>query len=542
MAIHPERAHRHDLDHEGDRDPAAQPTHAGHAPDLGAAAAAVDVVQARESGGGGEMVLTDETSKRESAAQGFSGTGQALPHLDRIQESFGSGHDLSGVKAHVGGEAASASKSIGADGFASGDKVAFKEQPDLHLAAHEAAHVVQQREGVHLKGGVGQAGDSHEQAADAVADRVVAGESASDLLPAGKPTVDAGSSAMQLYTEEKIGGAKWRVSESGKTALKQGDGNQTLYATTDLVDEANTALAGAGENGSFLTLVASGKTMEVKGQELHHVAPEMKPTGTDPKNQLLVDSNKPGGKDSEGNTGDTMALWADCGRSSRTVMGTDGRGKAPHAEFSVGSEEWTTGQSYSPDAYSDAIYLKTMPEFLKLDAGHPHMKKDVHYTGDLEYLWDPIVPTTAHQAREQYWELGEDGRRMFDKFASINTAANPEIGGAYTMNTEYKMPGSDVVREDDGTAKMRWNFHWGGVVMKDGANNVTLENYAVMFAKTGDKKKDEENAKRAYDWTNRGWNYQMYGTVKEGQTFHEQHLETGTHGTRASTFAAKVDD
>jgi len=33
----------------------------------------------------------------------------------------------------------------------------------------------------------------------------------------------------------------------------------------------------------------------------------------------------------------------------------------------------------------------------------------------------------------------------------------------------------------------------------------------------------------------------MYGTEKEGQTFHEQHLATGTHGTQASSFATKVE-
>src|SRR5262249_16241257 len=58
--------------------------------------------------------------------------------------------------------------------------VAFGAAPDLHLAAHEAAHVVQQRAGFT---GVGTAGDSHERAADAIADRVVRGESAGDLLP-----------------------------------------------------------------------------------------------------------------------------------------------------------------------------------------------------------------------------------------------------------------------------------------------------------------------------------------------------------------------
>jgi hypothetical protein len=58
----------------------------------------------------------------------------------------------------------------------------FDKSPDLHTAAHEAAHVVQQAQGVNLYGGVGEAGDSYERHADAVADRVVAGQSAADLL------------------------------------------------------------------------------------------------------------------------------------------------------------------------------------------------------------------------------------------------------------------------------------------------------------------------------------------------------------------------
>jgi hypothetical protein len=60
--------------------------------------------------------------------------------------------------------------------------VAFARSPDLHTAAHEAAHVVQQRGGVQLKGGVGEAGDSHERHADAVADLVVQGKSSESLL------------------------------------------------------------------------------------------------------------------------------------------------------------------------------------------------------------------------------------------------------------------------------------------------------------------------------------------------------------------------
>jgi hypothetical protein len=536
MALRRELAHRHDLDLDRRDAPAANAVAAAAAPDLGATAAAVEQVQARAAG---EVVLTDDASRREAAAEGLAGGGQPLPHLDRIQASFGPSHDLSGVRAHVGGPAAEASRGIGADGFASGNAVAFREQPDLALAAHEAAHVVQQRQGVHLKGGVGEAGDAHEQQADAVAERVVAGDSAADLLPGGGA---ADGAELQLYTEEKIAGATYRVSESGKSALKQGDALQNLYATQDLIDAANAALSTAGQNGSFITLVASGRTLDVKGQTLLHVAPRMKPTGADPKNQLLEDANRPGGRDSEGRTGDTMALWADCGRSSRAVMGTDGAGHAPHAEFTMGADSYRTRErSYDPSRYSDTIYFHGMAAFLR-DATHKGVcKQGVHYTGDPDAKWTPILPRSPDHAREQYWELGEEGRRQFDRFASINTAADPEIGGAYTMNTEYRMPGADVVREADGSPRMRWNFHWGGVVMKDGANNITLENYAVMFDETGDPAVDAANREKAYDWTNRGWNYQMYGTVKKGQTFHEEHLDTGTHGTRASTFSARVD-
>jgi hypothetical protein len=101
-------------------------------------------------------------------------------------------HDVSGVRAHVGGAAAQASDRIGASAYATGSSVAFRESPDLHTAAHEAAHVVQQRGGVQLRGGVGEQGDAYEQHADAVADAVVAGQPAAGLLDQMGP---AGASA-----------------------------------------------------------------------------------------------------------------------------------------------------------------------------------------------------------------------------------------------------------------------------------------------------------------------------------------------------------
>ncbi len=110
-----------------------------------------------------------------------SGPAGALPHLAQIQRSFGR-HDVRHVQAHVGGPAAASARAMGTAAFATGDHVAFASAPSLHIAAHEAAHVIQQRGGVQLAGGVGQNGDAHEQHANAVADLVVRGQIAESLL------------------------------------------------------------------------------------------------------------------------------------------------------------------------------------------------------------------------------------------------------------------------------------------------------------------------------------------------------------------------
>jgi hypothetical protein len=117
----------------------------------------------------------------DAATTGIAGTASSLPHFDTIQEAFGH-HDVSSISAHVGGAASDACDDMGAEAFATGSSVAFRSAPDLHTAAHEAAHIVQQRHGVELEGAVGKAGDAYERNADAVADAVVAGKSAQPLL------------------------------------------------------------------------------------------------------------------------------------------------------------------------------------------------------------------------------------------------------------------------------------------------------------------------------------------------------------------------
>lgn len=126
----------------------------------------------------GEATAADPSTLAREAVRG---SGSPLPHGDRIQASFGS-HDVSGIRSFQGGEVEPALGALGARAFAHGDAVAFGGAPDLHTAAHEAAHVVQQRGGVQLKGVLDEPGDAYERHADQVADAVVAGRPAEALL------------------------------------------------------------------------------------------------------------------------------------------------------------------------------------------------------------------------------------------------------------------------------------------------------------------------------------------------------------------------
>jgi hypothetical protein len=123
----------------------------------------------------------DGAPVHEAAERGTATPSSRMPFADRIQQLFGR-HDVSSIQAHTGPDAAASTQAMGAAAYATGDHVVFGGAPDLHTAAHEAAHVVQQRAGVHLKSNVGAAGDPYEAHADRVADHVVQGRSAEPVL------------------------------------------------------------------------------------------------------------------------------------------------------------------------------------------------------------------------------------------------------------------------------------------------------------------------------------------------------------------------
>lgn len=160
-----------------------------------------DKVIQRLARGSGSPVSPEGPDAQAVATAGFTGPAAPPPQLDTIQRSFGH-HDVSETRAYIGGAAADASRALGAAAYASGDQVAFAEQPDTFLIAHELAHVVQQRGGVQLSGGVGAAGDAHERHADEVATRVVRGESAETLLDRYAAPGRTGGTAVQRYVTD----------------------------------------------------------------------------------------------------------------------------------------------------------------------------------------------------------------------------------------------------------------------------------------------------------------------------------------------------
>ena len=185
-------------------------------------------VQMKGNGGG------DGSDKIAVAEAAIRGPEVALPHRAKLEASFG--EDLSHVKAHCDPKATQA---MGAEAFAYGDHIVLADvSPSLKLVAHEVTHVIQQREGVNLAGGVGRAGDAHEVDADAAAAKVEAGEKVQTKGKGGAAKLQRKElqlkEALQLKKKKAVSGKAGKRLEQAreaiahtKSVMKFGAGNQT---------------------------------------------------------------------------------------------------------------------------------------------------------------------------------------------------------------------------------------------------------------------------------------------------------------------------
>lgn len=124
----------------------------------------------------------DDDSLQDAALAGLGGAAP-FPFGITIADAFGRhGHHVRDATAAIGGPAADAAETLGAEAYVCDGQAAFARSPDLFTAAHEAAHLVQQAHGVSPGGGIGAAGDLYERHADEVAEAVVARRSAEPIL------------------------------------------------------------------------------------------------------------------------------------------------------------------------------------------------------------------------------------------------------------------------------------------------------------------------------------------------------------------------
>jgi hypothetical protein len=142
------------------------------------------------------------------------GPGQPLePTTRRLMETR-MGQDFSGVRVHTDARAAKAAEAIDSRAYTTNHDIVFGEreyspqtESGRRLLAHELTHVVQQRSGAQLPGGIVPANDARERNADAVATEVTQGSSIGNSLRGA--TVVGGASTWQQ------GGRTTAVSTAG---------------------------------------------------------------------------------------------------------------------------------------------------------------------------------------------------------------------------------------------------------------------------------------------------------------------------------------
>lgn len=491
------------------------------------------------------------------ATAGLRGEGQPLPSLERLQPLFGH-HDLSRVRAYTGHSAATAARQLGAKAYTVGNQVGFDgPNPSLHIVAHEATHVVQQRAGVHLKSGVGQVGDAYEEQAEAVGRAVTRGENVESMLdrsiganashlPAAPP-----QSAVQLYTviDQNV---PIKLSENGKLMVSGNKAQEGFYATADMIAESNKKLAAVGSfvrfmsrEESFGNKPASGdeawhgsvKTKTHQNQTLYQVKPRWQakadPTPRNPHHNLLgfhgvshtnlnkhnraisAENLKQGAKNWS-----PMELWFDCGRSSSAVMGSPtGMRSGVYRNLRTQKlEETSMGDANSITQFIHEqmpAFLMKNPQFIVQDKHQPVFNKK---SGKVVRFLNMVKRSELLAA---YWAMSEQGRRKFDEAVGANSAALPDVGQGYSMRTETSAPDFEHANAKHNT----YQFHWAGVVARDGADTVTLE--------------AEANSDNPFAKDTKSWSFNMYGPTYE-QSFMKEHLATMQHGNRASVIVTQV--
>lgn len=400
--------------------------------------------------------------------------------------------------------------------------LAYAQGSDIHVAPgqeqhlpHEAWHVVQQaqdrvkptmqmKEGVPVNADKGLEHEADVMGVKALEPAVqLKNLSKEESLLQGKfAPVDLQPPVLQRY-RTPAGTTNAGMLISNNEGIIQVD-RKNVYA------KARSALAAVN---SYVT-VMGGTTK--KGKALQRVTLEWNPQN--------VPARSHHEKVSEANRdGHFTRSFADCHRSAQTVMGSSSGGEvdtenpvissAGRREIVPSTTRLEAKGKHLEGAHANrgayAFFVRAMPAFARI----LEAEGDEIHTDLIEQLdgisWSELDGEKVAQCWTLYARIMDNDvtSQLFSKSFGVNEFAAPEVGDALTqVNNETE-------RKNAPEGVDLWNFHWAGVIMKDGADYVTLENLSV------------ENE----DVLNPSWYFRMYGAGK--QSFHTQQSDPSNAGS-----------
>ena len=462
------------------------------------------------------------TEARVDAA--LSQPGRPLAGRTRHQMEARFGYDFSAVRIHDDAASATIAGSLDAAAFTVGSDIVFgagrfdpHSARGAHLLAHELAHVVQQGEVSLASRGI---------------HRYTTFSSSQQSTGASRGWVHPDDEAL-------------RVADDGQMAVEDkgwGEGtNKRAWTKPKLIADANVTLARQGSRANLRAKpggreISGGAPGSVADTSLVEIEP-FKPSGGEfdvasdcgtAARQVMGSEQPASGGVLGGVIGGGIGLLAGAGIGAGLGLlaggplgaavgaiiggiaglvggilkgkaigerpGRDERDVAALSGAGTDAERYLTPRPYhggsptTPEEWSEELFKKEFGEHL-----------------------------TRSEAYARYAALSPADKDDFDRRHGINRYATPRVGQGITISTETDMPGFSTV----GDPRDTWNFHYAAAVLESGDDYVTLANAA--------------------GWAVRNWIWYMYGPEQKGQSFHEEQLHTGTHGTRATSFVVQPE-
>jgi len=452
----------------------------------------------------------------ESKLQRARGGGQPLPPNFRSQVEPLMGADFSGVRVHTDTQSNHLNQTIQAKAFTTGQDVFFKRgaynpgsQGGQELIAHELTHVMQQ-------GGANpQTAQRKEADNNQLPEQPLApiGQSTSPVVQRYIDFTAATKNSLGLSYLNGLG------SENGAIVWR---GKQAVYATKEKIDESNEKLE---NSGSFIHLEEDGLLRKKQRQdigELYSLSTTPNLYKATPKWREQEDSgiHKPVQQKNKEN--EKLQLWQDCRKSSAAVMGS--RDVDREIEYEVNNAIERIRRT-EPGELLNELYTAMIPVFLLSNESYIQNvhRKDNSPEEDLKVIVKSKDQTsgktnqrTKMYCRDAYAAMPPDAQNAFDQQYGIGKYALPDVGEGYSIVTKWDVEGFET------KSKNTFGYHWGGVIMQDGNDRLTLEQ-----ASRGLENEITDN-----------WELNLYG-IEEGQSFQEKQDKTRAFGNKHTTIRVK---